>query len=95
LEDPTSGAGCESAKLSCEGRSMRLSRPEAPPPAIASPLRIAGGVFITATENVSSVRVAAGAFGFLIFSHAFEGPLIDQICDKDSGGYHDHNQHND
>jgi hypothetical protein len=33
---------------------MRLSRPEAPPPAIASPLRIAGGVFITATKHLIS-----------------------------------------
>jgi hypothetical protein len=40
-----------------------------------SPLKIAGGVFITATKNVPSVaRVAAGTFGFLIFSHAFDGP---------------------
>jgi len=30
---------------------MRLSRPEAPPPAIASPLKIAGGVFITAIKT--------------------------------------------
>jgi hypothetical protein len=46
---------------------MRLSPPEAPPPAIASPLKIAAGVFITQPlerpiKNASSGVRNAGIF---------------------------------
>jgi len=44
LEDPTSGAGSESAKLLMWRPFYAPSRPEAAPPAIESPLKIAGGV---------------------------------------------------
>jgi hypothetical protein len=37
-----------------------------------------------------SQRVAAGAFRFLTLIEVFDEPLIDQICDKNSGGYQDH-----
>ena len=33
------------------------------------------------------------AFGFLILIQVFDGLLVDEICNKYSGGYKDHNQH--
>jgi hypothetical protein len=40
-----------------------------------SPITDSRSVFRRRPQNVPSVaRVAAGAFGFLIFSHAFDGP---------------------